>query len=386
MTDRPDFDQVIDRRGTWSTKWDKFPGRDVLPFWVADMDFAMPEFIRDAVAERLEHPVLGYTRTPPPLVQAFQAWLQRRYGWQVPESWLVWLPGVVTGFNLAARAVAGEGGSVVIPTPVYYPFLDVPGNADLAACHVPLARDGERWVMDFDALEARLPDDARVMLIANPQNPTGTSYTRRELETLAAFCLRHDLVLCSDEIHCQLLLDPDAVHTPVASLGPEIAARTISLFAATKTYNMPGLSCGVAVIPDPVLRRRFCRERAGLVTSVGPLELAAARAAFEDTGPWVPALLDYLRGNHERLARVAGSRMTPVQATYLAWLDVRDLGLENPARHFEAHGLGLSDGAAFGGPGFVRFNFGCPRATLDQGLERLARALTAAAESGSESH
>lgn len=383
MTDRPDFDQVIDRTHTWSTKWDKFAGRDVLPFWIADMDFAMPEFIRSAVAARLEHPVMGYTRVPPPLVAAFQGWLERLYGWQVPESWLVWLPGVVTGFNLAARAAAADdgGGSVVIPTPVYYPFLDVPGNAGMTASHVPLVRDGDRWVMDFDALEANLPGDARVLLIANPQNPTGTCYTRAELEALAGFCLRHDLVLCSDEIHCQLLLDPDAVHTPVASLGPEIAARSITLFAATKAYNIPGLSCGVAVIPDAALRRRFCRERAGLVTSAGPLELAASQAAFEDTGPWVPALLDYLRANHQRLARVAGSRMTPVQATYLAWLDVRDLELDNAARHFETHGLGLSDGAAFGGPGFVRFNFGCPRATLDQGLERLARALTTPAES-----
>lgn len=382
MTEPADFDRVLDRTGTWSSKWDKYAGRDVLPFWVADMDFAMPEFIRAAVARRLEHPVLGYTRTPAPLVDAFRGWLERHYGWQVPESWLVWLPGVVTGFNLAARAAAPEGGSVVIPTPVYYPFLDVPGNAGLGAIHVPLVREtgrhGARWVMDFDALEDAVTADARVLLLANPQNPTGRAYERAELEALADFCLRHSLILCSDEIHCQLLLDRDAVHTPVASLGPEIAARSISLFAATKTYNIPGLSCGVAVIPDPALRRRFRQARAGLVPGIGPLELAASQAAFEDSGPWVPRLLDYLRGNHQRLAEVAGPRMTPVEATCLAWIDVRDLALEAPGSYFESHGLGLSDGAAFGGPGFVRFNFGCPRATLERGLERLERALAAA--------
>jgi cysteine-S-conjugate beta-lyase len=372
------FDRIIDRRGTSSSKWEKYAGQDVLPFWVADMDFAMPDFVREAVQRRLDHDVIGYTRTPAPLVEAFQRWLADHYGWSVPESWLVWLPGVVTGFNLAARATAVSGGSVIIPTPVYYPFLDVPRHCDQEGIHVPLVRDGQRWVMDFDALEAAVRPDSRILLLANPQNPTGRAYSRTELEALAAFCLRHDLVLCSDEIHCQLLLAEDARHVPVASLSPEIAARTISLYAATKTYNIPGLSCGVAVIPDADLRLRFKRAQAGLVPSVGPLEYAASEAAFADRGPWVPSLLEYLRSNHRRVQEVVGARMTPVEATYLAWIDVRDLGLAEPGAFFEAHGIGLSDGAAFGGDGFVRFNFACPRNLLDQGLERLAAGLRAA--------
>jgi cystathionine beta-lyase len=296
----------------------------------------------------------------------------------VPDSWLVWLPGVVTGFNLAARATAEPGGSVVIPTPVYYPFLGVPGNAGQQGIHVPLAQDGQRWVMDFDALARAVTPQSRILLLSNPQNPTGRAYAEDELQELAEFCLRHALVLCSDEIHCQLILSESARHVPVATLAPEIAARTISLYAATKTYNIPGLSCGVAVIPDPELRRRFKQVQGGLVPSVGPLEFAASEAAFADTGPWVGALLDYLRGNHALLAEVAGERMTPVEATYLAWIDVRDLALEQPGAFFEQHGLGLSDGAAFDGDGFVRFNFACPRSLLEQGLERLANALHAA--------
>ena len=374
----PDFDRVIDRRGTWSSKWDKYAGTDILPFWVADMDFAMPEFIREAVLRRLEHPIVGYTRTPATLAEAFRTWLLRHYDWPVPDDWLVWLPGVVTGFNLAARATAVPGGNVVIPTPVYYPFLDVPGNAGQTGLQVPLIRDGQRWVMDFDALEAAITPESRILLLSNPQNPTGRAYTEAELTALAELCLRHDLVLCSDEIHCRLLLDENARHVPVASLGDEIAARTISLYAATKTYNIPGLSCGVAVIPDPDLRRRFKRAQAGLMPSIGPLEFAASEAAFNDTGPWLPALLDYLRENHRLLQAVAGERMTPVEATYLAWLDVRDLELERPGAYFEEHGLGLSDGAAFGGKGFVRFNFACPRSTLEEGLERLEQALASA--------
>jgi cysteine-S-conjugate beta-lyase len=373
-----EFDRIIDRSGTSSSKWEKYAGRDVLPFWVADMDFAMPEFIRRAVLERLEHPVVGYTRTPATLVAAFREWLRHHYEWDVPESWLVWLPGVVVGFNLAARAVAEPGGSILIPTPVYYPFLAVPENADQDGIHVPLVRDGDRWVMDFDALAAAVRPHTRLLLLSNPQNPTGRAYECGELEALAEFCLRNDLVLCSDEIHCNLLLAPDAVHLPVAMLSPEIAARTISLYAATKTYNIPGLSCGVAVIPDPALRQRFRAAQAGMVTSVGPLEFAASEAAFADRSDWVPRLLEYLRGNHDRLAAVAGQRMAPVEATYLAWIDVRDLGLESPGHYFEQHGLGLSDGAAFGGDGFVRFNFACPRALLERGLVRLGAALAAA--------
>jgi cystathionine beta-lyase len=375
----PDFDRVIERRGTYSTKWERYAGRDILPFWVADMDFAMPDFVRDAIAERLAHPILGYTRTPAAVVESFQRWLVDHFAWQVPEEWIVWLPGVVTGFNLAARATAAANGSILIPTPVYYPFLDVPRNAGQEGIFVPVVRLGDRWVMDFDALERAVRPDTRLLLLSNPQNPTGRAYTRRELTKLAEFCLRHRLVLCSDEIHCSLILDRDARHTPVATLGPEIAASSISLYAVTKTYNIPGLTCAMAVIPDPALRGRFQAAEAGLVPGVGPLAFAATRAALDDRGPWLAALLDYLRGNHARVAAVAGSRMTPVEATYLAWLDVRDLGLARPGEYFEGQGVGLSDGAAFGGTGFVRFNFACPRSVLDQGLARLELALDVAA-------
>jgi len=372
----PDFDRVIDRSGTHATKWDKYAGRDVLPFWVADMDFAAPDFLLQAVRERLEHPLLGYTRTPPALSERFCDWLDWHSGWQADTDWLVWIPGVVTGLNLAARAVAADCGSVLIPTPVYYPFLSTPGHAGLAAIEVPLLDDGQRWIMDLDALSSACRPDTGLFMLCNPQNPTGRIYRREELTALAEFCASRELVILSDEIHCSLLLD-DRPHVPIASLDPAVAARSISLFAATKTYNVPGLSCAVAVIPDAGLRQRFRAAQAGLVPGIGPLELVAAQAAFADRSGWLPALLDYLRGNRERVAAVAGERMRHVEATYLAWLDVRDIAGEQPGRHFESHGLGLSDGAPFGGPGYVRFNFACPRSLLDEGLERLAAALAA---------
>jgi len=374
----PDFDQLIDRSGTHAAKWEKYAGRDVLPFWVADMDFAAPDFLLQALRERLEHPLLGYTRPPPGLSETFCDWLARHSGWQVEPDWLVWIPGVVPGLNLAARAVAADCGSVLIPTPVYYPFLSTPGNAGLATIEVPLVDDGQRWVMDPAALEQACRRDSGLFMLCNPQNPTGRIYRRDELIMLAEFCEQHDLIILSDEIHCSLLLD-DTPHVPIASLDPAIAARSVSLFAATKTYNVPGLSCAVAVIPDAGLRRRFRAAQAGLVPGIGPLELVAAEAAFADRSAWLPALLDYLRGNRERVAAVAGERMRHVEATYLAWLDVRDLDQGPPGAYFESQGLGLSDGAPFGGPGYVRFNFACPRELLDRGLERLAAALDTAA-------
>ena len=373
-----EFDRRIDRSGTSSAKWDQYQGRDVLPFWVADMDFEAPDFLLDAVRARLEHKVFGYTRVPDALVAAFQGWLDRNYQWQVPEEWLVWIPGVVTGLNLAAMATAEPNGAVLIPTPVYYPFLSVPANAGQRSIEVPMERDGNRWVMDIDALEVATDADTRILMIANPQNPTGRVYDQAELQELAAFAERRGLVICSDEIHCSILLDQEARHRPIASLDPAIAERSISLYAATKAYNVPGLSCAVAVIPDAGLRRRFNKARQGLTPLIGPLAYTASEAAFNDDSGWLDRLLAYLRGNHERVLAVAGERMTPVEGTYLAWLDVRDLGLDDPGAHFERFGLGLSDGAAFGGTGFVRFNFGCPRSLLEAGLARFSAAIDGA--------
>jgi cystathionine beta-lyase len=376
------FDEEIDRRHTSSSKWEKYAGRDILPFWVADMDFATPEFILDAIRARVDHGVIGYTRPPAALTSAFQGWLSRSYGWTVPDDWVVWIPGVVPGVNLTARAVAEPDAAIVVPTPVYYPFLSVAANADQTGIYVPLGKKGDRWIMDFDAMQDAIDQHTggrpRLMLLSNPQNPTGRVYGQSELVALADFCLKNDLYLCSDEIHAPILIDDGARHTPVASLYPEIGERTVSLFSATKTYNIPGLPCAAAVIPDPALRRTFIQAKAGLVPDVGPLAYVASEAAFTDDGDYLPELLAYLRENHRLLTETAGHRMTPVEATYLAWIDLTDTQVARHAgAHFEKFGLGLSDGTPFGGQGFVRFNFACPRSMLDRGLERLADALQA---------
>jgi cystathionine beta-lyase len=252
----------------------------------------------------------------------------------------------------------------------------VPRNSGLQSQPIPLNGQSDRWSMDFDAMQGDVLPGTRLFMFCNPQNPTGRVYSKSELVALADFCMQHDLVLCSDEIHASLVLTEDARHIPIASLSPEIANRTISLYAPSKTYNIPGLSCAVAVIPNPELRHAFKTSMAGLVPLIGPLAQIAAEAALSDETTYVPELLEYLRGNLALLREVAGDRMSPVEGTYLAWIDLRETSAaERPGSFLESHGIGLSDGAAFGGPGFVRFNFACPRSLLEQGLERLDSAL-----------
>ena len=371
-----DFDSVIERAATASTKWILY-GPEVLPFWVADMDFKAPPGLLAAVEQRLSHGILGYTQPPPALEDAFVAWLLDRFGWSVSRDWLLWLPGVVPGLNLAGRAVGAPGQSLLIPVPVYHPFLSVPANAGKQAIFVDLVREGGRWVMDIDRLEAAVQPTTCALLLCSPQNPTGRAYDRGELETLVDFCLRHDLTLVSDEIHCDLLLDSTASHVPTATLNPDL--RSISLFSPNKAYNIPGLGLGVAVIPDPALRDAFENADPGLVAEISPLAFAAASWVYTERSDWLAAVTAYLAENRDLLEKTVGMldgvEMTHVQATYLGWLDVRPLGLEDPNAHFVRFGIGLSDGEQFGAPGFQRFNFGCPRVTLKQGLSRLAEAV-----------
>ena len=373
------FDTPIDRRGSDSFKWGKYAGRDILPLWVADMDFAAPPAVLAALHRRIEHGVFGYGGPWPSLTESVLAHLQGEYGWSIEPEWLVWLPGLVTGLNVACRAVDGE---VLTATPIYPPFLSAPHFSGRKLNRVELARDNNRWHWDMAALQLATTAATRLFLFCHPHNPVGRCWSRDELLALADYAERNDLVVCSDEIHCGLILDADKRHIPFASLSPAAAQRSITLLAPSKTFNIPGLGCAFAVIPNPALRRRFEQAMHGIVPHVNVLGLAACEAAFRHGGDWHRDLIAYLRGNRDRvaatMASLPGVRMAPVEATYLAWIDVRDLRLAKPAAHFEAHGIGLSDGADFGAPGWLRLNFGCPRATLDEALSRFERAVRAA--------
>jgi cystathionine beta-lyase len=366
-----DFDHPPDRRGGDSAKWNRYAGRDVLPLWVADMDFAVPPAVKDALHRRVEHGVFGYAEPWPSLVESVVEHLEREYAWAIEPAWMVWLPGLVTGLNVACRAV---GGAAFTATPIYPPFLTAPERLATA----PLRRGEARWEWDLDAVEAALGPEVRLFLLCHPHNPVGRAWDEGELRALDALAERRGLVVCSDEIHCGLVLDGRR-HRPYATLSPEAARRSITLMAPSKTFNVPGLGCAFAVVPDPTLRRSFRRAMAGIVPHVNVLGLVACEAALRDGAAWHRALLEYLRGNRDRVLEAVGAlpalRTTPVEATYLAWIDARGAGLPDPHRHLEAAGVGLSAGRDFGArglyDGFVRLNFACSRAVLDEALRRI---------------
>jgi cysteine-S-conjugate beta-lyase len=373
------FDTPIDRRDSDSIKWGKYAGRDVLPLWVADMDFAAPPAVVNALQQRIAHGVFGYGHASPSLEAAVITHLQEQYDWTIEREWIVWLPGLVTGLNVACRAVDGD---VLTATPIYPPFLSAPKLSGRKLNRVELACNDGRWHWDQAALQAATNAETKLFLLCHPHNPVGRCWNHEELLDLAAFAEQNDLIVCSDEIHCGLILDADKRHIPFAKLSPDATKRSITLMAPSKTYNIPGLGCAFAVIPDPALRRRFLHTMDGIVPHANVLGLAATEAAYRDCDDWHRELIAYLAGNRDRLtaaiAAIPGVSMTPIEATYLAWIDVRGLGLAKPAEHFEAHGLGLSNGADFGHPGWLRLNFGCTRATLDEALRRFTLACEAA--------
>ncbi len=374
-----DFDTPVERYATASLKWDKYRDRDIIPLWVADMDFRSPPAVIKALQQRVAYGVFGYTLTPQELNEIVVVMLKNLYGWEVEPGWLIWLPGLVTGLNVVCRALGEQGDDVMTTVPVYPPFLTAPEHFRRNLIKVPLIEKKNRWKFDFDRLEKSITANTRVFILCNPHNPVGRVYTRNELETLAAICKKHNVVICSDEIHCGLILDKDKPHIPTASLDPETAERTITLMAASKTFNLPGLGCAFAVICEKNLRRKFKEAMAGIVPRVNTLGYTASRVAFEDCSDWHEALLDYLRGNRDTVQgavnRMPFLSMAPVEATYLAWIDMRAAGIRNPAAFFEDAGVGLQDGIEFDGPGFVRLNFGCSRSLLEKALLRMAAAM-----------
>ncbi len=380
-----DFDHAPNRRGADSLKWQRYGA--ALPLWVADMDFVSPEPVLAALRERVAHGVFGYGAPPDELTETICARLAALYGWTVVPEQVVHLPGLVCGLNVVCRAVGEPGDEVLVQTPVYPPFLAAPGNQDrrlLTAELTAEAHDGRLYyTFDDAAFEAAIGPRTRLFILCHPHNPVGRTFGVAELQRLAAICERHDLTICSDEIHCDLLLDGRR-HIPLATLAPEIAQRCITLMAPSKTFNLAGLGASFAIIQNPELRRRFKHALRGIVPDANILGLNAALAAYRHGDHWLRELLIYLAANRDyvvdTIARhLPGLRATVPEATYLAWLDCRDAGLPgNPHPFFLNHaGVALNNGADFGpgGDGFVRLNFGCPRALLVEGLERMRAAL-----------
>ncbi|QHD48568.1 MalY/PatB family protein [Vreelandella aquamarina] len=384
-----DFATPVERRapeGQYaSQKWHRYAA-DVLPLWVADMDFHSPPAVIDALQRRVAHGVYGYGEVPATLSEALCQWSAHHYAWSIEPEWQQWLPGVVPALHFAAMALTQPGEGVLTIAPIYPPFLAVAERTGRLAQQAMLAEPaapGEPWRLDIEALEAAITPQTRLLLWCHPHNPTGRVWTLRELEQLAAVVERHDLWVVSDELHCDLLLDEGARHRPLAALFPELAKRTITLWAPSKTFNLAGLTSACAVIPDPTLRHRFTEATKGFLPDGNVLGLVAAEAAYREGEPWRQALLDVLRRHRTALeARVAtwpGVSLSAPESTYLAWLDMRDAGLgETPAQTLlKKAGVALSEGAAFGCPGFVRLNFGTTASQLEAALSRMDALLKA---------
>jgi cystathionine beta-lyase len=372
------FDNPPDRRGSDSLKWKKYAGRDILPMWVADMDFAAPPVVLEALQARLAHGVFGYG-APPEFAPVIADALLRDYGWTVQPDWIVPLPGLVCGLNVAARAMGGEGDALLTATPVYPHLFSSAVNQGRESLRIGLDAAHD-WTWDLQALRAATTARTRGLMLCHPHNPIGRVWNAGELQAIADHAAAHDLIVVSDEIHCDLILEPGLRHRPFALTSPDAAARSITLMAPSKTYNIPGLGAAFAVIPSDSLRRRFQQAMAGIVPHVNLLGFAATVAAYRDGAAWRAELLDYLRANRERvlaLDGVGGLRVVKPEATYLAWIDCRALGVDDPQRFFEEAGVGLSPGRDFGAEGFVRLNFGCSRALLEEALRRMRAAVGA---------
>lgn len=379
------FDDIAVRRGTRCFKWDamknEFGRDDLIPLWVADMDFRAPDFIRDAVVRRAEHGVYGYGIRDAEFWNAVIGWERRRNGWNIERRWLDFTPGVVAGFSFAIRAFSHEGGRVVIMPPVYPPFAAQIEANGRKTVNNPLLHTPDGWRIDFEGLDRAL-EGADAILLCNPHNPTGRVFTSDELERVGELCVKHNVFIISDEIHSDLIQKPYR-HVHIAALSDSLARRTLTFIAPTKTFNIAGLSTSIAIAPDAEVRSRMAAELARTHVDQGNVfGTAALTAAYSQGDRWLDALIEYVGGNMRMVSEFFARRLPQVEApvsegTYLMWLDFRRTGMphaEIVRRLTDCARVGLNNGLAFGaeGEGFVRMNTATSRALLSEALERIA--------------
>ena len=378
MTDY-EFSYLPDRSGTGSIKWDRYRDSSILPMWVADMDFRSPPEVEAALNRRVAHGVFGYTNPTQEAISAVCRYMGDTHNVEISEEWLLWTPGLVPALNTAARALCNTGEAVLTTVPIYPPFLSAPRYQHRDLIVAPLSNESGRYTYDWAALESAVTSSTRVFFMCNPHNPVGRVWSLQELERIVAFCQEHRLILVSDEIHCDLILSDKLQHQTAIKLGSWVVDNSITLMSPSKTYNLCGLACSFVIIPNAQLRRSFHRSMRGLFNELNCLGYAACAAAYQSGAAWRSELISVLRTNWHEISAFCHNRMpliklTPLEATYLAWLDIRQLELSNPRTHFESHGVGLSDGVEFGTPGFLRMNFGCPTARVLEALTQMEKA------------
>lgn len=391
-----DFDKVIDRRGTSCSKWDADPNktipgveypvdRDVLPVWVADMDFEVAPEITEALAERVRHGIFGYTKVPDACYDAIIGWQERRHGWRIKREWITFTPGAVSAAHMAMQAYCQVGDTAIIQPPVYYPFYrTVHNNGGLLSCSC-LRRSGSRYEMDFDDFERRAAEDrTTVFILCSPHNPIGRVWREEELERVGEICMRHGVRVFADELHCDIVM-PGYRHVPFAGLNPEFAAHSVTVISPSKTFNLAGLQATAAIIPDPEMRRRFENVKArNSLSDPNLFAITAMEAAYSRGDKWLDEVLAYIKGNYDFLVEYMGKKLPkvkvmPLEGTYLAWMDFSAMESDERAlqkRMLTRGKVWLDEGWIFGegGAGFERVVLACPRSILKEAVDRMARA------------
>jgi cysteine-S-conjugate beta-lyase len=374
------FDELVNRKNTDSFKWDFYNDpEDMISMPVADMDFRSPEPILEALREVTEHGVFGYSVVPEELKNVLQERLERLYAWKTEKEWQVWIPGLVPAITATCRAIGEIGDGVLTSIPVYHPFHLAPNYVGKKLQTFPMIEINNRWTFDFDALENAITTETKLFMLCNPYNPAGTVFTKDELEKLVAICQKHNIVICADEIHCDLILDINKKHIPVASLSHDAENMTITLLAPSKTFNIAGLGCSVAVIPNPEIRKKFNAAKDGFFPPIPRHSMVAALSAYRDCEDWRLQLINYLKANndylYEELNGYKGLRMLPLEATYLSWIDSRETGIPDIQERILKAGVRLIDGKLFMGEGFLRLNFACSKSVLVEAVRRIKEAL-----------
>lgn len=383
------FNEVVDRKGSDSKKWnhmeEHFGTNDILPLWVADMDFKSADEIIYALKERVDHGIFGYTWGQDSTYDALINWAKKRYNWDIKKEWIMFTPGVVTGFNIGVRELVNEGEKVLIQPPVYPPFYRVMENNNRIVNENPLINNGKRFEIDYEDLEKKIDEDTKLTILCNPHNPVGRVWTKEELTKFGEVCIEKDLIIISDEIHSDFILKGHN-HTPIASISKELEQRTITLMAPSKTFNIAGLATSVAIIPNEELRKTY--EKAIEAMEIGGVTVFGAlgfEIAYNHGEEWLDELLVYLEDNINYTIDFINKEIPEIKlnrpdGTYLLWLDFTDLNKSTDEINdalINIGKVGLNDGRSYGrgGDGFFRLNIGCPRSVLEEGLRRIKKAV-----------
>ena len=375
------FDQIIPRKDTHSTKWLKFSDEDVLPMWIADMDFACPSVITNAMTQRIDQGIFGYTDTPSDLTEVFVRKVYENTEWKIQDDWVVWIPGGVVGLNVSCKTVLAPGEMAMVPSPIYAPFTEAPENMERGFVKNYLVDSNGRLEFDLEAIETILTEDTKMFFLCNPHNPGGTVFSKQEIEKISSICEERKIIVCSDEIHSDLILEEGLKHVPFASLNKYNEEHSITIMGPCKTYNLAGFPIAAAIIPNEELREDFVRNTKGIVAHIDSIAFVAAEAAYSKADIWHSELLDYLKFNRkilsERINKIEGISLKGPEAGFLAWIDCRNSEISNPAEFFinEAK-VGVHDGAWFGNKDYVRLNFGCPSSLLEDAISRIEKAFS----------